>query len=186
MNTQCWFPLWLTGLIFCSSRDSQESSPALQLKSIISLVLSLLSGPTLISVYDSWKNHSFDYMDLCQPNDVSATKPHFNKRMVQASQPHWCEAAPRSSHTMTCHLPGPTLLLRGTTTRIWPWRNHTCWLKSETTTYLGLSIAVYMEKNNFLKTPTWWRLLYQMLGERSSNPGLSGRKAQSIKNVPEH
>ena len=132
---------WLVWF-FCSSRDSQESSPALQLKSIISSALSLLSGPTLISMYDYWKNHSFDYMDLCQPNDVSAIKLHFNKRMVQTSQLHWCEAAPRSSYTMTCHLPGPTLLLRGTTTRVWPWRSHTCWLKSETTTGLGRSIAV--------------------------------------------
>ena len=43
-----------------------------------------------------------------------------------------------------------------------------------------------MEKNNFLKAPTWWRLLYQTLGERSSNPSLSGRKAQLVKNVPDH
>ena len=30
-----------------------------------SLVLSLLYGPTLTSICDYWKNHSFDYMDLC-------------------------------------------------------------------------------------------------------------------------
>ena len=29
-------------------------------------------GPTLISVHDYWKNHSFDSMDLCRPSDVSA------------------------------------------------------------------------------------------------------------------
>jgi len=34
---------------------SQESSPATQLKSISSLVLSLLYGPTLTSVHDYWK-----------------------------------------------------------------------------------------------------------------------------------
>ena len=51
---------------------SQESSPALQFKSINSLALSLLSGPTLTSVCDSWKDHSFDYSDLCQQNDVFA------------------------------------------------------------------------------------------------------------------
>ena len=34
--------------------------------------LSLLYGPTLTSIYDYWKNHSFDYMDLCQQSDVSA------------------------------------------------------------------------------------------------------------------
>ena len=35
------------------------------LKSINSSMLSLLSGPILISVNDYWKNHSFDYADLC-------------------------------------------------------------------------------------------------------------------------
>ena len=38
---------------------------------INSSVLSLLYGPTLISIHEYWKNHSFDYMDLCQPSDVS-------------------------------------------------------------------------------------------------------------------
>ena len=33
---------------------------------INSLVLSLLYGPTLTSIYDDWKNHNFDYTDLCQ------------------------------------------------------------------------------------------------------------------------
>ena len=32
----------------------------------------LLYGPALTSVHDYWKNHSFDYTDLCWPNDVSA------------------------------------------------------------------------------------------------------------------
>ena len=40
------------------------SSPAPQFKDINSLVLSLLYGPTLTSIHDCWKNHSFDYMDL--------------------------------------------------------------------------------------------------------------------------
>ena len=43
---------------------SAESSPTPQLKSINSLVLSLLYGTTLTSIHDDWKNHSFDYMDL--------------------------------------------------------------------------------------------------------------------------
>ena len=49
---------WLVGSP-CSLRDSQESSPASQLKSINSLVLSLLYDPALISIHDYWKNHSF-------------------------------------------------------------------------------------------------------------------------------
>ena len=44
----------------CSPRDSQESSPTPQFKSINFLVLSFLYGPTLTSIHDSWKNHSFD------------------------------------------------------------------------------------------------------------------------------
>ena len=49
---------------------SQESSPTPQFKSINSLVLKLLSGPILRSVYDYCKNHSFDYMDLCSQSNV--------------------------------------------------------------------------------------------------------------------
>ena len=43
-----------------SWRDSQESSPAPQFKSISSLVLNLLYGPTLTPAHDYWKNHNFD------------------------------------------------------------------------------------------------------------------------------
>ena len=60
MNIQDWFPLWWTGWISCSPRDSQGSSPTLQFKSISSSVLSFLYGPTLTPINDYWKNHSFD------------------------------------------------------------------------------------------------------------------------------
>ena len=43
-----------------SPRDSQESSPTPQLKSINSSALSLLHSPTLTSIHDYWKNHSLD------------------------------------------------------------------------------------------------------------------------------
>ena len=49
----------------CSPRDSQESSPTTQFKSINSLVLSFLYGPNLTSIHDYYNNHSFDYGDLC-------------------------------------------------------------------------------------------------------------------------
>ena len=55
-----WFP--------CSLRDSQESSPTPQFERINPLVLSLLYGPPLTSIYDYWKNHSFNYTNLCQQN----------------------------------------------------------------------------------------------------------------------
>ena len=41
-------------------RDSQESSPTPRFKSINSSVLSFLYSPTLTSIHDYWKNHSFD------------------------------------------------------------------------------------------------------------------------------
>ena len=44
----------------CSPRDSQESSPTPQFKSINSSALSFLHSPTLISIHDHWKNHSLD------------------------------------------------------------------------------------------------------------------------------
>ena len=44
----------------CSPKDSQESSPTPQFKSINSSVLSFLHSPTLTSIYDHWKNHSLD------------------------------------------------------------------------------------------------------------------------------
>ena len=43
----------------CCPRDSQESSPTTQLKSINSLALSFLYSPTLTSIHEYWKNHSF-------------------------------------------------------------------------------------------------------------------------------
>ena len=50
---------WLVGSP-CSPRDSQESSLAPQFKSINSSALSFLYSPTLTSIHDYWKNHSFD------------------------------------------------------------------------------------------------------------------------------
>ena len=44
----------------CSSRDSQESSLTPQFKSINSSALSFLYSPTLTSIPDCYKNHSFD------------------------------------------------------------------------------------------------------------------------------
>ena len=44
----------------CSPRDSQESSPTPQFKSVSSSALSFLYSPTLTSIHDHWKNHSLD------------------------------------------------------------------------------------------------------------------------------
>ena len=52
MNTQDWSPLGWIGWISLLPRDSQESSPTPQFKSINSLELSFLYSPTLISIHD--------------------------------------------------------------------------------------------------------------------------------------
>ena len=59
-NIQDLSPLGWTGWIYLHPRDSQESSPTPQFKSISSSVLSLLYSPTLTSIHDYWKNHSLD------------------------------------------------------------------------------------------------------------------------------
>ena len=46
--------------------------PAPQIKSINSLELSLLYGPIFTSKNDYWKNHNFDYRDLCWQSNISA------------------------------------------------------------------------------------------------------------------
>ena len=50
------------GLVWlpCNPKDSQESSPTPQFKSINSSALSFLYSPTLTSIHDHWKNHSLD------------------------------------------------------------------------------------------------------------------------------
>ena len=44
----------------CFPRDSQESSPTPQFKSINSSAVSFLYIPTLTFIHDHWKNHSLD------------------------------------------------------------------------------------------------------------------------------
>ena len=73
VNIRSSFPLRVTGLISLVSKGlSQESFPAPQFKSINSSGLSLLYGPSLTSVHDYWKNHTFDCVDLCWQSDVFA------------------------------------------------------------------------------------------------------------------
>ena len=69
MYIQSWFPVGLTDLP-CFPRESQESSPALQLESINSLALLLLYGSTLISIHGYLKKHSFDEMELGWQSDL--------------------------------------------------------------------------------------------------------------------
>ena len=59
-KSQGWSPSEWTGWISLQSKDSQESSPTPQFKSINSSALSLLQSPTLTSIHDHRKNHSLD------------------------------------------------------------------------------------------------------------------------------
>ena len=65
MNIQDWFPLGLTGLISWLSKGLSRvfSSTPTGKHHFFSAQPSLWS--TLPSIHDYWKNHSFDYMDLC-------------------------------------------------------------------------------------------------------------------------
>ena len=75
MNTQGWFPLGLTGLIslqskwlsrvFPSTRDWKHQFFSILLGSPFFVVHPSLWF-TLTSIHGYWKNHSFDYMDLCR------------------------------------------------------------------------------------------------------------------------
>ena len=60
MNIQDWFPLRWTGWIILESKGLSRVSPTPQFKTINSSALSFLYSPTLTSIHDYWKNHSFD------------------------------------------------------------------------------------------------------------------------------
>ena len=46
----------------CSTRDSQETSPTPQFKSIHSSALRFLYGPTLTTIHDYWKNYNLTFV----------------------------------------------------------------------------------------------------------------------------
>ena len=60
-----WFDL-------LSVQGTLNSLPNTTVQSINSSLPSLLYGPTLPSIHDYWKNHGFNYTDLCRQSDVSA------------------------------------------------------------------------------------------------------------------
>ena len=64
MNILDRFPLGLTCLISLLSKGLSRVFSIIPIKSINFSALSLLYGPTLTSIHDYWKNHSFNYTDL--------------------------------------------------------------------------------------------------------------------------
>ena len=70
MYIQGLFPLGLIGLNSLQSKGLSRvfSSTTIQKHQFFGAQPSFV--PTLTSIHDYWKNHSFDYMDLCQQDDV--------------------------------------------------------------------------------------------------------------------
>ena len=60
MNIQDWFPLELTGYISLLSKGRSRVFSKTTIQIINSSVLIFLYSPTLTSIHDHWKNHSFD------------------------------------------------------------------------------------------------------------------------------
>ena len=61
MNTQDWFPLGWTGLISLLSKEiSRVFSNTTVQKDQSFFIIRLPYGPTLTTIHDYWKNHSFD------------------------------------------------------------------------------------------------------------------------------
>ena len=72
MNIQDWFPLGWTGLLFLLSKGlSRVFFSTIWQHQFLGAQPSL--HPTLTSLHDYWKNHSFDYMDLYWQSDVLAS-----------------------------------------------------------------------------------------------------------------
>ena len=71
MNIQGWHPLGLTGLISLLSKGLSRVFSNTTVQEHQFFGAQLLYDPTFSSIHDYWKNHSFDYMDLCQQSDVS-------------------------------------------------------------------------------------------------------------------
>ena len=86
----------------CSPRDSEESSPTPQFKSINSSALGLLHSPTLTPIHDHRKNHSLDYMDICWQSN--ALLLNMLSRLVITS-------LPRSEHFLISWLQSPSAVI---------------------------------------------------------------------------
>jgi len=73
MYIQGLFPLGLAGLISLLFKGLSRVffSTTIQKHQLFGAQPSFV--PTLTSIHDNWKNHSFDYMDFCQQSNVSAS-----------------------------------------------------------------------------------------------------------------
>ena len=75
-----WFDLLaVQGTLKCLEHHSSKA---------LILLLCFLYGPTLISIHNYWKNHSFDQKDLCWQSNVSAFQYHLVGHVEKAIAPH--------------------------------------------------------------------------------------------------
>ena len=91
MNIQGWFPFGLTVWSPCSPRDSQESSPAPEFKSMSSSAVILLYDPTLTSIHAATAAAAAakllqSCLTLCNPIDGS---PPGSPSLGFSRQEHW-------------------------------------------------------------------------------------------------
>ena len=99
----------------CSPRDSQESSPTLQFKSINSSVPSFLYSAILISIHDYWKTHSltrWTFVDKVMPllsNMLSKLVlrflPRSKRLLISWLHPQWFWSPEKKNLTLFPHFP---------------------------------------------------------------------------------
>ena len=70
INIQDSFPLGLTDLISLLSKRLSRVFSNTTVQKYELFNAQYFYGQTLTSIHDYWKNHSFDYMDLCQQSNV--------------------------------------------------------------------------------------------------------------------
>ena len=88
MNIQDWFPLGWTVWSHFSPRDSQESSPTPQFKSINSSVLSFLYSPTLTSICVQYSSVAQSCPTLCDPMNRSTPGLPVHHQLSEFTQTH--------------------------------------------------------------------------------------------------
>ena len=72
MNIQGWFPFGLTGLIYLLCKGLSKVFSNITVRKHRFFNTQSIPDPTRTALHDYWKNHSFDYVDLCRQSDVSA------------------------------------------------------------------------------------------------------------------
>ena len=72
MNSQGWFPLGLTALISLLSKGLSGAFSSTTIWKHQFFGPQPFYGPSLTSIHDYWKNHSFDSTDFCWQSTVSA------------------------------------------------------------------------------------------------------------------